>query len=133
MRSAGARALASVVAARGISSCDSRALEQRLSSRGTGAELLLGNGISPDQGSDAWSPASAGRFLTTESAGKPSNVLRVTKANTGLYWDLLRNILIKRRKGEKKSCVEEGERRREKEDETDTPSKGQRETKRGVI
>ena len=41
---------------------------------------------------------------------------------------LVRNIIIKKRKGEKKSCVEEGERHREKEDETDRPSKGQRET-----
>ena len=90
--------------------------------------MLLGIGISPDQGSDAWSPALAGRFFTTESPGKPSNVLRITKANIGLYWDLLRDIIIKKRKGEKKSHVEEGERHREKEDETDTPSKGQRET-----
>ena len=90
--------------------------------------MLLGIGISPDQGSDAWSHALAGRFFTTESPGKPSNVLRITKANIGLYWDLLRDIIIKKRKGEKKSHVEEGERHREKEDETDTPSKGQRET-----
>ena len=89
--------------------------------------MLLGTGISPDQGSDPSSPALAGGFSTTGSPGKPRNVLRITKANIGLYWDLLRNIIIIKRKREKKSCVEEGERLREKQGETDTPSKRQRE------
>ena len=51
----GARALgaqASVVVARGLSSCDSWALEHRLSSCGAWAELLRGMWDLPDQGSN---------------------------------------------------------------------------------
>ena len=41
---------ASVVAARRLSSCGSRAVERWLSSRGAWAQLLHGSGIFPDQG-----------------------------------------------------------------------------------
>ena len=70
----GARALdtqASVVVARGLSSCGSRALEHRLSSCGTPAQLLRGIWDSPGSGLKPVSPALAGGFLTTAPPGKP--------------------------------------------------------------
>ena len=65
--------LASVVVARGLSSCGSRTLEPRLSSCGTGAQLLCGMWGLPGPGPEAVSPALAGRFLTTMPPGKPSD------------------------------------------------------------
>ena len=56
---------ASVVVARGLSSCGSRALEHRLSSCGTQALLLHGMWDLPRPGLEPVSPALAGRFLTT--------------------------------------------------------------------
>ena len=64
---------ASVVATCGLSSCGSRALEHRLSSYVSLAQLLqgmwdlLGPGIKPV------SPALAGRFFSTEPPGKSHN------------------------------------------------------------
>ena len=66
----GARALdarASVVAARGLSSCGSR----ELSSCGTRAELLSSMWDLPRPGLEPVSPALAGRFLTTVPPKKP--------------------------------------------------------------
>ena len=57
---------ASVVAACRLSSCGSRALKHKLDSCGVEA-----CGIFPDQGSNLYSPALAGRFFTTEPPGKP--------------------------------------------------------------
>ena len=62
---------ASVVTARGLSSCGSRALERRLSSYGTWASWpcsrwhFSGSGIKPV------SPGLAGGFITTEPPGTP--------------------------------------------------------------
>ena len=64
----GAQALsvqASVVAARGLSSCCSRALECRLSSCGAQAQLLHSMWDLPGPGIKPMSPALAGGFLTT--------------------------------------------------------------------
>ena len=69
----GARALgawASVVVAHGLSSCGSRALERRLSSCGTWAQLLHGMWDLPGPGFELVSPALAGGFLTTAPPGK---------------------------------------------------------------
>ena len=72
--SCGAQALgiqASVVVARGLSSCGSRAVEHRLSSCGARAQLLRGMWDLPRPGLEPVSPALAGRFLTTAPPGKP--------------------------------------------------------------
>ena len=61
----------SVVEARGLSSCGSWALECRLSSCGTRAELLCGMWDLPGPGLEPVSPALAGGFLTTVPPGKP--------------------------------------------------------------
>ena len=69
----GARALgmwASVVVARGLSSCGSWALEHRLSSCGALAQLLRGMWDLPGPGIEPVSPALAGGFLTTAPPGK---------------------------------------------------------------
>ena len=63
---------ASVVVARGLNSCGSRALERRLSSCGTRAQLLRGMWDLPGTGLEPVSPALAGGFLTTEPPGKPT-------------------------------------------------------------
>ena len=68
-----ARALgaqASVVVARGLSSCGSRGLERSLSSCGTQAYLLRGMWDLLRPGIEPVSPALAGRFLTTAPPGK---------------------------------------------------------------
>ena len=73
----GARALgtrASVVVARGLSSCGSWALECRLSSCGAWAQLLRGMWDLPRPGLEPVSPALAGRFSTTVPPGKSSNM-----------------------------------------------------------
>ena len=60
----------SVVVARGLSSCGSRALERRLSSCGTWVYLLCGTWDLPGPGLEIVSPALAGEFLTTAPPGK---------------------------------------------------------------
>ena len=70
----GARALgtqASVVAAHGLSSCGSQALELRLSSCGTRVYLLRGTWDLPGPGLEPVSAALAGGFLATAPPGKP--------------------------------------------------------------
>ena len=70
----GARALgvwASVVVAHGLSSCGLRAVECRLSSCGSRAQLLHGMWDLPGPGIEPVSPALAGGFLTTVPPGKP--------------------------------------------------------------
>ena len=64
-------ARASVVVARGLSSCSSRALEHRLSSCGARAELLCGMWDLPGPGLEPVSPALAGGFSTTVPPGNP--------------------------------------------------------------
>ena len=54
----------------GFSSCGSRALEHRLSSCGTRAQLLHGMWDLPGPGLEPVSPALARRFLTTVPPGK---------------------------------------------------------------
>ena len=69
----GARALgarASVVVARGLSSCGSQAPEHRLSSCGARAQLLHGMWDPPGAGLEPVPPALAGGFSTTVPAGK---------------------------------------------------------------
>ena len=56
-----------------FSSCGSRALEHRLSSRSAQAQLLRGMWDLPGPGLKPMSPALAGRFLTTAPSGKPSH------------------------------------------------------------
>ena len=62
---------ASVVAARGLSSCGSQTLERRLSSCGARASLRRGMWDLPGPGLEPVSPALAGGFLTTVPPGKP--------------------------------------------------------------
>ena len=62
---------ASVVVARGLSSCGLRALELRISSCGAWAQLLRGMWDLPRPGLEPVSLALAGRFLTTAPPGKP--------------------------------------------------------------
>ena len=62
---------ASVVVARGLSSCGSQDLERRLSSCGAWASLLRGMWDLPGPGLEPVSPALAGRFLTTALPGQP--------------------------------------------------------------
>ena len=62
---------ASVVAACGLSSRGSQALEHRLSSCGARAQLLRPRWDLPDPGIEPVSPASAGGFFTTEPPGNP--------------------------------------------------------------
>ena len=69
----GAQALGaqtSVVVACGLRSCGSQALERRLSSCGTRAQLLCGMWDPPRPGIELTSPALAGRFSTTAPPGK---------------------------------------------------------------
>ena len=69
----GAQALgawASVVVARGLSSCGSQALEHRLRSCGARAQLLRSMWDLPGPGLEPMSPALAGEFLTTVPSGK---------------------------------------------------------------
>ena len=61
---------ASVVVARGLSSCGSWALERRLSSCGAWASLLSRMWDLPGPGLEPMSPALAGGFLTTAPPGK---------------------------------------------------------------
>ena len=61
---------ASVVVARGLSSCGLWALERRLSSCGARAYLLRGMWDLPGPGIEPMAPALAGGFLTTAPPGK---------------------------------------------------------------
>ena len=64
-------ARASVIVARGLSSCGLQALERRLSSCGAQALLLRGMWDLPRPELGPVSPALAGGFLTTAPPGKP--------------------------------------------------------------
>ena len=55
-----------VIAAHGLSNCSSQALENRLSSCGTWAQLLLSMCDLPGSGIEPVSPALAGRFFTSK-------------------------------------------------------------------
>ena len=63
----------------GFSSCDSRALERRLSSCGTRAQLLHGMWDLPGPGLKLMSPALAGGFPTTAHQGSPQQCLLMHK------------------------------------------------------
>ena len=72
-----ARALgtrASVVAAHGLRSCGSQALEHRLSSCGAQVSLFHGVWDPPGSRTEPTSPALAGRFFTTDLQGSPKIV-----------------------------------------------------------
>ena len=71
---------ASVVVARRLSSCGSRALERRLSSCGARALLLRGRWDLPRPGLEPVSPALAGRFSTPAPPGKPLHFLKLRPA-----------------------------------------------------
>ena len=64
---------ASVVMARGLSSCDPWTLEHGLSSCDTRAQSLHGMWGLFRSGIEPRSPALAGRFFTSDPAGKPQN------------------------------------------------------------
>ena len=64
----------SVTAARGLSSCDLQAPENRLNNCGARAQSLLSTWDLPGLGIKPVSSTSAGRFFTTEPPGKPYNV-----------------------------------------------------------
>ena len=66
---------ASVVVARGPSSCGSRALERRLSSCAAWAQLLCSVWDLPEPGLEPVPPALAGGFLTTAPPGKPHTLV----------------------------------------------------------
>ena len=69
---------ASVVVARRLSSYGSRALEHRLSSCGTWAQLLRGMWDLPGPGLEPMSPALAGGFSTTAPPRKPQYDVLIT-------------------------------------------------------
>ena len=89
--------------ARGLCSCASWALERRLSSCGSRAQLLHDMWDLPGPGLEPLSPALAGRFLTTEPPGKPQ------------YKKLLNKMIKKQthRYREQTSGYQWGEERRE--------------------
>ena len=58
-----------------FSSCSSPALEHRLSSCGSQAQLFLGRWDIPGPGIKPECPTLAGRFFTTESPGKPESMI----------------------------------------------------------
>ena len=66
---------ASVVAARGVSSCGSQALEYRLNSCGAQAQLLFGVWDLAGSLTKPVSPALVGGFFTIVPPGKPNSVL----------------------------------------------------------
>ena len=65
--------MGSVVVARELSSCGSRALERRLSSCGAQAYLIRGMWDLPGVGIEPVSPALARRFLNTAPQGQSQN------------------------------------------------------------
>ena len=71
LQSTGSRAQASVVAVRGLSSFDSRALKHRLNSCVAWSWLLHSMWDLSGPGIEPVSPALAGRFFTTEPRGEP--------------------------------------------------------------
>ena len=83
---------ASVVAARGLSSCGSRALERRLSSCGTRAQLLHGTWDLPGPGLEPVSPALAGGFLTTAPQGKSLVCVLLMPLQQSLITSLLSDV-----------------------------------------
>ena len=70
-------AWASVVVARGLSSCGSRALERRLSSCGARAQLLRGMWDLPRPGLEPVSAALAGGFLSTAPPGQSRDIFLI--------------------------------------------------------
>ena len=72
------------MAARGLSSCGSQALERRLSSCGAWAQLLYGMWDPPGPGIKPVFPALAGGFSTTAPPGKSLVfVLKITHIANG--------------------------------------------------
>ena len=73
---------ASFIAMHGLSSWGSWALEHRLGSCGTWAQLLQGLWDLPELGIEAVSPALAGEFFTTEPPGKPKKHFFILQDST---------------------------------------------------
>ena len=67
----------------GFSSCNPRALENRLPSCGACTQLLHGMWDLPGPGTKPVSPALAGRFFTTEPPGQPHIVCFFADGDTG--------------------------------------------------
>ena len=86
-------AQASVVVARGLSSCGSQALEHSLSSCGARVQLLHGIWDLPGPGLEPVSPALAGRFLTTAPPEKSCILL----LNALPYLELSRQKIFDKR------------------------------------
>ena len=82
---------ASVVVARGLSSCGSQALERRLSSCGTQALLLRGMWDPPGPGLEPMSPALAGRLPTTAPPGKSQDSVSLEWVIGGTIWGFSKN------------------------------------------
>ena len=87
---------ASVVMARGLSSCGSQALEHRFSNCGTRVQMLQGLWDLSGSGIEPMSPALAGGFFTTELPRKPSNcflilvfIYFIVRGSTGSFSSLL--------------------------------------------
>ena len=76
----------SAVAARGLSSCGSWALEHRLSSCDSQAELFRDMGDLPGAGIEAVSPVLAGGFFTAEPPWKPDTMSFVLCFTDGLFF-----------------------------------------------
>ena len=103
----GAQALgtwASVVVVCGLSTCGSWALERRLSSCGTRAQLLCGMWDLPGPGLEPVSPAVAGGVLTTVPPGKSRSytLLTVRKLRPRLLTDVFKiksNIMMSKAPG----------------------------------
>ena len=72
-----------MVAACGLSSCGSQALERRLSSCGAQAYLLRGMWDLPGPGIEPVSPALAGGFLTTVSTREVPGLLSIQQSENG--------------------------------------------------
>ena len=86
----------SVVVARTLSSCGSRALERRLSSCSVQAQLLCGMWDPPRPGLEPVFPALAGGFLTTAPPGKSlTYIYSVVSNHLDIHWSLICCLLHK--------------------------------------
>ena len=78
----------------GFRSCGSRALERRLSSCGSRAQLLRGMWDLPGPGLEPASSVLAGRFLTTAPPGKPWNLFLIKCKEALLNFLIFRKLFL---------------------------------------